>query len=238
MPKVKSVNAVVSKPSFEEIKSWFDERMHPSKIDFNDQAPYEVYEKEKWGGVFQLTSPGAQRLFAKAKPKNIIDIATLTSIYRPGPLAANVDKLYLEAKEGKQYDWGDKRINEILAPTAGCLTGDTLVMTDDGEVSIKEIVDEQLTPTLPSFNEETGELDQDKVVASVCTGVKDVIELETELGTIKLTADHLVMTQRGWIQAGELTLSDEIVVLKDYNHLSGAMLEDEEDESSIVHSLR
>ena len=78
--------------------------------------------------VHNCTGQGAQHLFVKAKPKNIIDIATLTSIYRPGPLAANVDKLYLEAKEGKQFDWGDARINEILSKTNGLIIFQEQVM--------------------------------------------------------------------------------------------------------------
>jgi len=204
-------------PTFDEVKDWYERHMSPDVIDFNDPKPYEIYEKARWAGIFQLTSQGAQRLFVKAKPKNIIDIATLTSIYRPGPLAANVDKLYLEAREGKEMDWGDVRINEILKKTFSCLTGDAKVMIDNGEIAIKEIVDNHLIGvTLPSYNEETGELEQDEIVAAVCNGIKDVIELDTDLGVIKLTADHLVMTQRGWIGAGQLTLEDEILSIKDY----------------------
>lgn len=217
-------------PTFQDIKEWYEKHMHPSVIDFDDPLPYKVYAEGRWAGIFQLTSTGAQRLFMKAKPKSIIDIATLTSIYRPGPLAADVDKLYLEAKnDDKQLEWGDQRINKILEKTYSCLTGDAKVMTDDGEVMIKEIVDNQMIGiTLPSYNEETGELEQDEIVAAVCNGVKEVIELDTDVGTIKLTTDHLVMTQRGWVEAGQLTLEDEILSIKDYVYLSGAMLEDEQ----------
>jgi DNA polymerase-3 subunit alpha len=116
-------------PSFDEIKTWYEQHMAPNVIDFDDPKPYEVYSQSKWCGVFQCTGQGAQRLFAKAKPTSVIDIATLTSIYRPGPLAANVDKLYLEAKnEGKQLEWGDKRINEILMKTKTCIIFQEQVM--------------------------------------------------------------------------------------------------------------
>ena len=38
--------------------------------------------------------------FAKqVKPKSIIDLSAITSIYRPGPLSAGVDKSYVEAVE-------------------------------------------------------------------------------------------------------------------------------------------
>ena len=117
--------------TFDDVKAWYEEHLHPSKVDFNDPKPYEVYEKAKWGGIFQLTSQGAQRLFVKAKPKSIIDIATLTSIYRPGPLAAHVDKLYLEAREGKRpadLEWGDERIHEVLKKTYSCIIFQEQVM--------------------------------------------------------------------------------------------------------------
>jgi hypothetical protein len=70
--------------------------------------------------VHNCTGQGAQRLFVKAKPKSVIDIAALTSIYRPGPLAANVDKLWLEHGD-KPYDWGHPLLNETLKDTRGLL---------------------------------------------------------------------------------------------------------------------
>ena len=117
------------KLSFADIKAWYEAHMSPDVINFDDPKPFEVYEQGRWAGIFQLTSQGAQRLFRKAKPQSIIDIATLTSIYRPGPLAANVDKLYLEAKnDGKELEWGDSRINDILKKTYSCIIFQEQVM--------------------------------------------------------------------------------------------------------------
>jgi DNA polymerase III subunit alpha len=117
--------------TFDDVKAWYEAHLEPSVIDFNDPKPYEVYAKAKWGGIFQLTSTGAQRLFVKAKPKSVIDIATLTSIYRPGPLAAHVDTLYLKAREGErppELEWGDERINTVLAKTFSCIIFQEQVM--------------------------------------------------------------------------------------------------------------
>jgi len=127
MAKITSVK--LSSTTFEDIKCWYDAHLAPDIIDFDDPKPYEVYAQGKFAGIFQVTGPGAQRLFKKAKPQSIIDIATLTSIYRPGPLAAHVDKLYLEAKnEGKKMEWGDQRINDILEKTYGCIIFQEQVM--------------------------------------------------------------------------------------------------------------
>lgn len=70
--------------------------------------------------VHNCTSKGAQNFFIKNKPKSIIDIAALTSIYRPGPLAANVDKLWSK-HEHEHYDWGHPLINETLNDTRSLL---------------------------------------------------------------------------------------------------------------------
>jgi DNA polymerase-3 subunit alpha len=77
--------------------------------------------------VHNCTSRGAQKFFVKAVPKSIIDIAALSSIYRPGPLAADVDKLWMKHKE-EHYDWGNDLINETLKETRGLLVFQESVM--------------------------------------------------------------------------------------------------------------
>ena len=118
-------HAGIQNPTFDDVKNWFDEHMATTKINFDDQKVYEnVYHEatRRTPGVFQLTSKGAQRLFQNAKPRSIIDIATLTSIFRPGPLAAKVDKLYLEAKaDPRNIDYKHPLIKQVLEPTFGCI---------------------------------------------------------------------------------------------------------------------
>lgn len=115
-------------PTFANVRKWFDENMGLGVIDLNDQHVYEyIYHSGRWAAIFQCTSVGAQKFFIKAKPRSIIDIAALTSIYRPGPLAANVDKLWLE-HESSPYDWGHPLINETLKKTRGLLVFQESVM--------------------------------------------------------------------------------------------------------------
>ena len=120
----------IANPTFLQIREWFDKHMDPKNIDLNDQKVYEyVYHEGRFAGVFQLAGQGAQRLFMKAKPKNIIDIATLTSIYRPGPLAAGVDKLYVNAKnEPDKIDYQHPLIKKVLEPTWGCIVFQEQIM--------------------------------------------------------------------------------------------------------------
>lgn len=78
--------------------------------------------------VHNCTSRGAQKLFKAGKPTSIIDIAILTSIYRPGPLAADVDKFYLKAKEGEKFDWGHPLFEKVLGQTYNLLIFQESVM--------------------------------------------------------------------------------------------------------------
>lgn len=120
----------IANPTFQQVREWFDKHMDPKNINLNDQKVYEyVYHDGRFAGVFQLAGPGAQRLFMKCKPRSITDIATLTSIYRPGPLAANVDKLYLEAKnEPDKIDYQHPLIKKVLEPTYGCIVFQEQIM--------------------------------------------------------------------------------------------------------------
>lgn len=117
-------------PTFADVKCWFDDNMDPKVIDFDDQDVFEkVYHKGKWAGIFQATQRGAQAFFKKGKPKSIIDIATLTSIYRPGPLNANVHKIYLGNKDNPDdIDYQHPLIKEVLEPTYGAIIFQEQVM--------------------------------------------------------------------------------------------------------------
>jgi DNA polymerase III subunit alpha len=108
--------------TFGQIKYWFDHNMGNEVIDWNDKEVYKVYEQGKWAGIFQCSNNGAQRLFQRAKPQSILDIAALTSIYRPGPLAMHIDKKYVKMKNNPDEIIYDHPIlEEILGETYGML---------------------------------------------------------------------------------------------------------------------
>ena len=90
----------ITSPSFKDIKAFYDQHLHPSIINFDDQSVYEnIFHDGRWAGIFQFTESGAQEFCKKAKPRSIIDLSAVTSIYRPGPLSAKVDENYIKAKE-------------------------------------------------------------------------------------------------------------------------------------------
>ena len=113
----------IEEPSFEQVKKFYDEHLHPDKIDLQDKQVYEnIFHKGDWAGVFQFTEEGAQNFCVQAKPTSIIDIAAVTSIFRPGPLSAKVDKDYIEAKESPQYiQYPNDEYRKVTEETYGFL---------------------------------------------------------------------------------------------------------------------
>jgi len=113
----------IENPSYQEIKNYYDTCLHPDKIDLADSQVYtNIFQKGKFIGVFQFTNDGAQRFCKSAKPTSIIDISAITSIYRPGPLSANVDKSYVKAKRNpSEIQYVNDLVKEVTEETAGFL---------------------------------------------------------------------------------------------------------------------
>ena len=113
----------VENPTFKEIQDYYNENIHPNKIDLADSQVYtNIFHKGKWAGIFQFAEKGAQNFCRRIKPKNIIDIAAITSIYRPGPLSANVHESFKDAKENpKGIRYGHDIVKDVTKETYGFL---------------------------------------------------------------------------------------------------------------------
>ncbi len=86
-------------PSFAQIKEYYDTKLHPDKIDFNDQVVWKnIFHDGKFPSIFQLTEKNVQEFCKKVKPTSIEDLAAVTAIWRPGALSSGVPEKYLEAR--------------------------------------------------------------------------------------------------------------------------------------------
>lgn len=110
-------------PSFADIKKYYNEKLHPEKIDLNDKDVYKyVFNEGNFCGTFQFTSKNAQKFCMQAAPKNIVDIAAITSIFRPGPLSANVHENYVNAKNNpEEINYVHQLYKEVTKETNGFL---------------------------------------------------------------------------------------------------------------------
>jgi DNA polymerase-3 subunit alpha len=111
------------KPTFEDIKQWYMDNLHPSVLDMEDQRVYEeVFHAGKFAGIFQFMNSGMQRLGTNAKVSSIEEIATVSAIFRPGPLSAGVDKMYVKAKfSNDDVDYDHPLIEDVLGKTFGLI---------------------------------------------------------------------------------------------------------------------
>lgn len=96
--------------------------------------------------------------------------------------------------------------------TNPCVTGDTLVVTNAGLKTVKELSDAKAEFFVKSYNPETNKIENNRATAFKTKENAKLLQITTKSGKkIKLTPDHRVYTQRGWIEAGKLSLDDKIL---------------------------
>jgi len=120
--------------------------------------------------------------------------------------------IYLErVNKEHSFDVEEHPDHQILA-TNPCVTGETRISTENGLVPAEELYEEGVARDVVV----DGRLSEDRVkeASSVYkTGEKDVYELTTAEGyELRLTEDHRVMTDDGWVEASELESGDTVHV--------------------------
>ncbi len=90
-----------------------------------------------------------------------------------------------------------------------CLTGDSLVFTETGLIPINH--PEILGKRVLSYNESSGEWEYKKVLRWLNRGGKATLTIQTRNRTINCTGNHLIRTEKAWIQAKNLKIGDHIL---------------------------
>ncbi len=96
-------------------------------IPFNDKDTYEMLSKGHAIGLFQLESEGMRNLLSKLKPRNLEDIISVISLYRPGP-ALSIDAFLKNRLHPEQMEYADPRLKDILDTTCGVMLYQEQVM--------------------------------------------------------------------------------------------------------------
>ena len=99
------------------------------EIPTDDPATYQLLQEGRTVGVFQLESSGMQELVRKMKPTCYDDITAINALYRPGPLGAGMDEVYVDRKHGRKpvvYKHPD--LESILGDTYGVILYQEQVM--------------------------------------------------------------------------------------------------------------
>lgn len=111
-------------------------------------------------------------------------------------------------------EFADKGYKTIC--TNPCVTGETTVQTSAGEKTVKELVDTGITFNVRTYDEITKQIVEKQATAFKTRDSAKVFKLKLKNGkSIRLTADHLVYTERGWIRTDQLEKTDKILSISD-----------------------
>lgn len=112
---------------------------------------------------------------------------------------------------------GELQVERLASHIAACVAGETLVtMASGASDSIKNLVQrfnagERLR--VQTFNVNTGIVEAKTVLNAFLTKISDrIVEVTADGRTVRMTPDHRVLTQRGWVEAQNLTYSDLVMI--------------------------
>jgi ribonucleoside-diphosphate reductase alpha chain len=118
---------------------------------------------------------------------------------------------------GTMNDWNTLASDGVIQSTNPCLTGDTLVYIVENEeikkIPISDISNADVKVIAYDFSSH-------KVIEvpaknlGVTRSRAQTIKVKTKNGEIRLTPDHEIMTNRGWIKAKDLKQGDKVYKLK------------------------
>ncbi|MEU9997970.1 DNA polymerase III subunit alpha [Streptomyces sp. NPDC050848] len=92
----------------------------PAQVPPDDPATYAMITSGDTLGTFQLESPGQRELVQNLRPRSFLDLTLDISLFRPGPVAANMVAPLIEARDGRnrtRYPHPD--LKPILRETEG-----------------------------------------------------------------------------------------------------------------------
>jgi ribonucleoside-diphosphate reductase alpha chain len=102
--------------------------------------------------------------------------------------------------------------------STACLVGDSIVNTEQGDMTIEDLVTilkSGVSISVLSYNEKTRENEMKSVTwGDVTRKSAKVIEVKLKDGKkLRLTEDHRIYTDKGWMEAGELRLHPGVKIL-------------------------
>jgi len=103
-----------------EIERMTGEQVDVEAIPLDDEPTFENIRSTHTLGVFQIESPGQRELVGKMQPDSFTDLVADISLFRPGPMKANMITPYVEVKLGfRSPPCLHPRFRDFLADTYG-----------------------------------------------------------------------------------------------------------------------
>lgn len=172
------------------------------EIPMDDKATWDMICEGETKGCFQIESHLGKTWSKRLKPRNILELAALVSLIRPGCISGDT-KIWTRISTRSNKNG----VNRYKAP-------------------IRELFKNKgKYKTIVSYNEETGEFVHNDVEDIFYTGQKPVFKVNvsqslyqnrrsTKSYDLKCTADHKLLTPNGWVELQNLTPGDRIAIAK------------------------
>jgi intein/homing endonuclease len=179
----------------------------PSNIPLDEKEIFNEFQKGNTVSIFQFSTDLVTPNLSKLKSiDSIMDLAIITSIYRPGPLKMAMDKSFIKRKNGdEKIEYLHPSLESHLKSSYGifCISENSKVLTKSGQKNIQDVKVGDLVRT------EDGSWQ--KVLLNTYNGEKKTVRIRCTNGEeLVCTPDHKVLTQDGWKEAGILTNKDLI----------------------------
>jgi error-prone DNA polymerase len=85
-----------------EVERATGERIDLDAVPAGDPRTYELIREAETLGCFQIESPGQRDLVGRLQPRDFHDLVVDISLFRPGPVAADMVRPFIEARHGRR----------------------------------------------------------------------------------------------------------------------------------------
>lgn len=170
------------------------------------------------GEDYELVEPGSEKITGRLHAKEVFDEIVERAWNTGDPGLIFIDRINNSSANPVPS-------LETIESTNPCVTGDTLITTDEGQLPIKEIVEREgqrngrnisliIDKRALDLNDNGTMLSQASKFYDV--GVRGVFKLITNSGLeLKATEDHRVLTLYGWVKMKDLKTGDKVLTRSD-----------------------
>jgi error-prone DNA polymerase len=103
-------------------------RLSLDAIVHDDPATYELVRSTHSVGIFQIESPGQRELLGRLQPDRFGDLITEISLFRPGPVKADMVTPYVARRHGEAFVYAHPSLEPVLRETYGVIVYHEQVM--------------------------------------------------------------------------------------------------------------
>ncbi len=183
------------------------------ELDATILPAYQLLQAGHTVGVFQVEGAGLRQTLQEMRPDQFEHIIAAISLYRPGPM--EYIPTYIRRMHGQEkVSYHHPKQIPILQNTFGiCVSGDALVIDAGSGKRLR--LDE--AGTLPGLTiqgvDAQGQQAVGRVTHWIDSGHKPVFQMTLRNGSrIKVTAEHRLLTERGWQPLNRLRVGDAVGV--------------------------